>query len=293
MPGIAPDKSRDLPGQAYSAKVLQYIENTPVLDEWPGLRVELQHSITGEPPWKLALPILACQASGSEPDLALPMTAAWLCLRHAAHLLDRAFEPGTEIIDQKPSNKVGLAVSLVFTGYKFIAGLGDPTVIGRVLVQLSDSGLQSALGQKMLSSPMGGEDVSADALERYWQAMILKSGSIYRAGTAGGAAVSTNRQDWITALGDYGSALGVMLQVLDDCRDQYVDQANRPDLPGLPTLMENLIPGSGDQDLSQTISLILLEWQRRALDALMILPESNAKRTLEQIPYHILEVPNE
>ena len=142
----------------------------------------------------------------------------------------------------------------------------------------------------MLSSFANAEGPPEDMLEKYWQATILKSGSIYRAGTAGGAAVGTGRQDWIIALGDYGSALGVMLQVLDDCRDQYVDQEARPALPGLPTLMENLMPGSGDQGLSETISMILLEWQRRALDALSGLPESPAKELLRQIPIWILEL---
>ena len=90
--------------------------------------------------------MLACQLVGGEPDLAFPLTVAWLCLRDAAHLLDKAFDPGTEISDRKPSNQVGLAVSLIFTGYKFIAGLGDPTVIKRVLVQLSDSQSAISLG---------------------------------------------------------------------------------------------------------------------------------------------------
>ena len=115
----------------------------------------------------------------------------------------------------------------------------------------------------MFISPIDSRDQPEDYLERYWQATILKSGSIFQAGASAGAATATNRQDWIDALGDYGCALGVMLQVLDDCRD-HVDDRNQHVTPlGLPILLENLMPGSDKQALSEALSQILLEWQRR------------------------------
>jgi len=108
----------------------------------------------------------------------------------------------------------------------------------RVLFQLTKAGLQSAHGQSLFFSSVGSERQHGDDLERYWQATILKSGSIYRAGAAV-VQLRDRLQELIEALGDYGSALGVMLQVLDDCRDRIDDPVKHPDLPGLPALLEN------------------------------------------------------
>lgn len=119
---------------------------------------------------------------------------------------------------------------------------------------------------------------------------MLKSGSIFQAGAAGGAAVASNRQDWIVALGEYGSALGVMLQVLDDCRDRMDDQLKRGAVPGLPSLLENLLMGPNKQALPEALSLILFEWQRRALQALSGLPRSPALEILRQVPNDILDL---
>ena len=89
--------------------------------------------------------------------------------------------------------------------------------------------------------------------------------------------------------GDYGSSLGVMLQILDDCRDRFEDQNGHAALPGLPALLENLLPGAGELALPETLSRILQEWQNRAILAIAGLPDSPALTVLRQIPGMILE----
>jgi geranylgeranyl pyrophosphate synthase len=75
----------------------------------------------------------------------------------------------------------------------------------------------------------------ATLLERYWEATILRSGSIYRAGAAAGAAVSAGSMNNIVdLLGDFGTYIGVILQIFDDCRDifsgQPADSFSLPDI---------------------------------------------------------------
>ena len=282
--------SFDLSCQAYGDLVAQYIARAPFLSEWPGLTGELFGSLTGEHPWKVVLPMLACQTAGGDPETALPASAAWLCLRHAAHMLDAVADGDWNRVNAGSSPRPGLAAGLIFSALQFVTEYGDGSTVKRVLTQFSSSGLHSALGQSMFISPIDTRDQPEDYLERYWQATILKSGSIFQAGASAGAATATDRQDWIDALGDYGCALGVMLQVLDDCRDHVDDRSQHVTPSGLPILLENLMPGSDKQALSEALSQILLEWQRRALQALSNLPDSPGREFLTRIPAQILNL---
>ena len=265
----------------------EYIEHTPAFDRWPELSTDLLQSMAGEPDWKLSLPLLACEAVGGDPNSALPAVAAWLCMRHAAPLMDSATDLG-----EGTANQIGMSAALIFAGFLMICDLADDTATQRVMKEFSNAGLHSAVGQSLFISPMNLEQPQKNPLEQYWQAVILKSGSIFQAGAAGGAASASKRQDWITSLGEYGSALGVMLQVLDDCRDRKVDQLKRSPLQGLPALLQDLLPGAGEQALPEVVSQILSEWRRRALLSLSDLPNSTALDILRHIPDDILNLVN-
>ena len=105
------------------------------------------------------------------------------------------------------------------------------------------------------------------------------------------------------ALGDYGTALGVILQLMDDCRDAFNHSQEEIyweiSLPLLLYLMttgeENIIfPEVSSRaewsDLLQktgvihAISALLLQWKSRALESLDPLPASQEKHILESIP---------
>jgi len=168
-----------------------------------------------------------------------------------------------------------------------------------------------------LSLARGHEDLPVDAaLEAYWRAVIAKSGSIFRAATAGGAVAGADSEPLVAALGEFGACLGVILQVLDDCRDvlggpdvagcevslpllllsmagqdgRTGRQGQRVGIPnpGSPLSREALfdvLQGAGVPDI---IRDVLLEWRRRALNSLASLGRSEAVAALEGVLEHVL-----
>jgi geranylgeranyl pyrophosphate synthase len=138
--------------------------------------------------------------------------------------------------------------------------------------------------------------------------IILKSGSVFRTATAGGAAAGTSNERYIDALGDYGTALGVMLQLIDDCRDVFTQsqeimtwEVSLPLLLYLMTIGEENIcfPEVGSRaewgemlrkmGVLNAISSLLIEWKTHALESLEPLEDSQEKHILESIPSLILE----
>ena len=117
----------------------------------------------------------------------------------------------------------------------------------------------------------------------------------------------------ITALGEFGSCIGVILQVLDDCRDILADlnaatsnittplfslmkikpESLKPLITEKPKsnraiMTENLLQRT---NMPVMISGILLEWRRRALESLTSIEKSAALDLLKGMLDCILEMP--
>jgi geranylgeranyl pyrophosphate synthase len=143
------------------------------------------------------------------------------------------------------------------------------------------------------------------SLEGYWEAVILKSGSIYRAGAAAGAACASAQEEVIAVLGEYGTAIGVMRQILDDCRDLLFDPLS-PDyeisLPGLlytsqefdrghppgesaapPRTAGEFVTALTASMIPEVIAGVLAEWRRRALASLERIDPGPGREGLERI----------
>jgi geranylgeranyl pyrophosphate synthase len=194
----------------------------PLLEEWPECRQVLLERLAGEPSWALALPGLSCAAVGGELTDAVPITAAWAILHQAATILDAVQDGDDTLPDEidSPVTAISFATGLIFAALRFLDAVETyPGANHQISGLFSEAGFRSSLGQH-LSLAQGWEGMPvAGALEAYWRAVICKSGSIFRAATAGGAAAGTASERPIAALGRFGTCLGVILQVLDDCRD--------------------------------------------------------------------------
>jgi geranylgeranyl pyrophosphate synthase len=269
--------------------------------------------IAEEEPWLLVLPILACLAVGGNIDNAIPVAAAWATLRHAANLLD-AVQDGHKLpslVIDEPAKAIGCATGLIFNAFEFVNRINAyPEITKRIMAIYAEAGFDASVGQHMGMEMDAWTSLDADSLERYWTMVILKSGNIFRAGMVAGAALGTDNHEQITALGGYGTALGVIRQVLDDCRDMIIDPASDSYESTLPLLLYSLSNrsyASGHiEDISlqvqqehltkrelfsslssahvpETIADVLMEWKRRAMESLQIFERSNAVVALENI----------
>ncbi len=222
-----------------------------------------------------------------------PVAVGWYLINQAAHLLD-AVQDGNFVPDETISTAgkaVNLATSLIFIAFQSLSAVQqNDEMVTRIF---SESGFKSTLGQNQAFNQDSANLTVEEALNRYWQATILKSGSLFRMATAGGAAAGTDNPRLIEAVGEYGTALGVILQILDDCRDALDRQTGEWEI-SLPVLLYSMARGEKEivrpdtraqlqeSGVPQMISSILADWWQRALDSLAPLEPSFGRRCLKK-----------
>lgn len=295
-----------------SKEVESFIASAIPLQEWPECRQLLLDMLGDNEPWVHALPILSCQAAGGNRIDAFPVAASWLALLHAANLIDDIQDGDLARLPyfEKPETAVAIALAWVFFAFRMLDDSSlSPDTRYRVSDIFTRTGINSSKGQFQDLTPRWSRSDGSDMLAAYWEMVINKSGSIFMAGAAGGAAAGTAQTLLIEALGDYGTALGVVRQVLDDCRDLWIDTKNSPKKTTLPLILQELITGdklfhppiigkqventswSNEQTycslteagVPDIIADVLLEWRRRAIDNLQILKPSDARDALVYI----------
>jgi geranylgeranyl pyrophosphate synthase len=296
-----------------SKDVTSFIGELPSFRQWPECQHLLMNMLVTDEPWNHALPILACQAVGGEQCNAIPVAAAWITLVHAASLIDdiQDGDLGLSIQLERPDVALTIAAAWIFAAFRMLDDpYLDPETRNRIVTIFANAGFDSSFGQFQDLVLEAEKSDSGDPLQEYWNAVILKSGSIFMAGAAAGAAVGTGSTVLVEALIDYGTALGVIQQVIDDCRDIRTDARKPERRRKLPALLGSMVADqrfrehgyhkdkvdhSDAQLLSQNPHLlveagipeivadILLEWRRRALESLHILEPSEARNALENI----------
>jgi hypothetical protein len=298
--------------QAYTGAVLLLFEADAATSSFRACFDLLQANIHKVPAWQIAMPAIACVAAGGMMKIGTTLAAAWLPAYLASELFDqledKEFIPGP--IATSPEVGMNLATGLLFLAYHYLATIPDPGIVNRAVQIFSEAGIEAAYGQHR--SLTRSQVPVKEALDAYWEMIILKSGSVFRTAMVAGGAAGTADKSVLEALGDYGTALGVILQLLDDCRDLFSKQGGPLEweisLPLLLYLMiqrkENIsFPAvQSKAEVSSlfarmgvvtAVSSILLEWKNRALQALDVLPETPEKRLLESLPTFILEPFNE
>ena len=279
----------------YSKLVIEILVSVPQIMEWPECRQILLDMLAIDESWMHALPVLACQAIGENEKESVSITAAWTILRHAANLMDDIQDGELYHYTQplEPAIATTYAVAFIFIGFQILNELHlNPLAVKKITSIFARSGLDSVRGQYLDLIAKDQEATSANPLQAYWVAVIQKSGSIYYAGLAGAAAVGTDSDDLIKALGNFGIALGVIRQVIDDCRDIFFDTQDSRKPSTLPALLQATLSTEGagiSERLPELITDILEEWKRRALASLEILEPSRARDGLVSILNYVLQ----
>jgi geranylgeranyl pyrophosphate synthase len=301
---------------SYVDGVQQFLASVPLLQQWPEMQQALLRGVSEEEPCMLALPCISCLAVGGVASNAIPVSAAIVALHQAARLIDavRDNRDFSEMGCSSPDVAISLATGLIFASFHCL-GLAteDSQRIQRLASLVSEATFLSAQGQYLGLVQDSGNSEKDKALEACWRVLITRSGGLFRMSTAGGAAVGTDSQHLVDALGEYGTCLGVMLQLLDDCRDIPEDSVSTRRGASLPLILLSMTcddeldgatipPSHSDGVLArrsfyetlhargvpQIVSDILLEWQHRAINALAPLERSDAVTALERIAQDIL-----
>jgi geranylgeranyl pyrophosphate synthase len=301
-----------------SKDVMRFIPESPSFQEFPECQRFLLKLLTADEPWIHALPVLTCKAVGGEVSSAIPVAAAWITLVHAANVIDDIQDNDSSRLAQleNPQHAMTIAIAWIFAAFRILDYPSlDLETRNKITNIFASAGFDSSMGQFQDLVLDAGKSDSGNPLEVYWNSVILKSGSICKAGAAAGAAVGNGSAALVEALGDYGTALGVIQQVIDDCRDIWSDEKILEKKHTLPALLQSMVADqkfkkrvnhkdrdkpSEAQLLSQTPQLfvkagvpeiiadILLEWRRRALESLNALEPSEARNALEKIIDHVM-----
>lgn len=295
-----------------SNEVISLIASAPQLQDWPACQRLLLDMLGYDDPWLHALPVLSCQAVDGNSTDAFPVAAAWITLLHAGNLIDDVQDGDLAHLTQfgRPDTAIAIALSWIFFAFRLLEDYAvSPESRNRVFEIFTRAGINSSRGQYQDLISGGDQSDRGDILAAYWEMVINKSGSICMAGTAGGAAIGTDQIPLIESLGDFGIALGVVRQVLDDCRDLWIDTKNYQKQATLPLILQELAAGDKSLLLSATerraekseqpketvyqllsetgipgiLADILLEWRRRALGSLQILKPSESRDALVYI----------
>ena len=294
--------------QKYTAPVIQRLLSDELSSTFPDCARLLEYRVIEIPAWQIALPVICSQAVGGSVEVGNTVAAAWYPMSLASEILDsvedKEFIP--DHIMPSPETAANLATSLIFLAFHNLTMIQDPDGARRVSRIYSRLGFEATNGQHRDLTAISA--TVEQQLNDYWETTILKSGSVFRTATAGGAASGTSDEALIEELGDYGTALGVMLQLLDDCRDAFSQlheaihwEISLPLLLYLMTIGEEKIAfpkintkAEWSNVLRETgvitaISELLLEWKMRALESLALLSMSKEKLILEKIPSFFLE----
>ena len=169
--------------------------------------------------WGL-LPGLCCQAAGGQANKADIIAAIWILFYAAADIMDTAQdqdEPAAWWVDSSPSVALSAATGLFFCASSLLSRTAfqdETAAIAQLLIKdFHHSFLKMSSGQYAdLVHPHPN-------LDQYWRIADAKSGAFFSLACRSGARVAVQNPDRIEAYGDFGNALGILIQILDDLED--------------------------------------------------------------------------
>lgn len=215
----------------------------------------------------VSLPGLCCQAAGGELETTLEISAAWLLLYTAAHIVDTV-EDG----DQDPQINLlggtGAAINTangLFLSATLLLNSMQKKVIPKDLAaEITTDYLQTIL--VMTNGQHLDITIPQIDLNQWWQIAEAKSGAFFSLACRAGAQFGTNDSQKIKAFSDYGFHLGLMLQIIDDLEDFHMLLRSMERLT--PRFLDrslavayadNVLPASAKIELTQIINTPLTQ----------------------------------
>lgn len=169
--------------------------------------------------WSL-LPQLCCQAAGGDPGLTDEISAAWLLLYIAAHLVDSVeddeFSAEVDALGGSgPAINVanGLFLSVAILLNQLHKDEQTRHIAEKISTDFFNTILIMTSGQHR---DLGTHKIT---LEQWWQVAEAKSGAFFSLACRSGAQLAVADPQVIKGYSDFGFHLGVMLQIHDEFED--------------------------------------------------------------------------
>jgi geranylgeranyl pyrophosphate synthase len=166
------------------------------------------------------LPGLCCQAAGGEFQLANEVSAAWLLLHLAGHLID-SVEDGDKVKEIDVIGGPGSAINLA-NGYFLSAALMLNGLSKNPLPPIQTQQIRADFYNTILVMTSGQhQDINGSqlSLKQWWRVAEAKTGSFFSLACRSGARLGSGDLKKIASFGDYGFQLGLMLQIHDDVEE--------------------------------------------------------------------------
>lgn len=170
------------------------------------------------------LPLLAYEAVSQQSySDAIPLTTAWSLYLAAAHLLDEAQDNSCQLQHAKPlSSYVTSAVVAMAAANLALSrqevGSEQLAEIIRVMGEVTINGALAQHDEQVRGRHWSKQD--------YFYNIASKSAAIIAAGIWMGAVLVIEDEQALTMLQEFGLALGMTMQIADDCQDLAEDLTN-------------------------------------------------------------------
>jgi geranylgeranyl pyrophosphate synthase len=205
------------------------------------------------------LPLLVYEAiSGQQYGRAIPLVACWALYLAASHLLDKAQDGGRFQYVNDGVMALGVAnVALSQLGTSEDALRDTLDAVGRVVT----------LGAKAQSNELQHGRVWSKP--DYFRNVVGKAAAITATGVWIGGRLATDDSELLVVLKEFGLALGMAIQISDDCQDLAEDLANgtytlplieglemtdHPDCPALKELIRQ--PSLADSNVRSIVDVL-------------------------------------
>ncbi len=171
--------------------------------------------------WSL-LPVLCCEGAGGTPQLAIPVAVTWYLIYAAAHLADAIEDndpPDSWWQDLGRGTAFNLATAIYLSAWRALDKLYDRPEAASAAREIH----QAFVHQLTIMVEGQHRDLTVSEPDsREWLEIAgAKSGAFFQVATWAGARLAIDDRARLKRFGDFGYALGTLLQILDDIQDLY------------------------------------------------------------------------
>ena len=253
---------KSLMGRTFFSDIIaclqQAAENTVSAPEYAQAFAQIIASISEDKSEIFSLPISACEAGGGSPSKAVSVAAAWVALRVGARLFDDVEDGDVGAANYgecTPPCVINLA-----TGFYGITNL--------ILLDAHDSftsELKAALIRRfnrMIMKMVEAQHLELTpggilTLDDYWRNIQGKSGVFFGVGVQCGAMCGTRAEDVLERYYKFGYNLGIALQLIDDFRGFFFEDAHSDLAKGKRTALFFFIEDFAPVSVKEQIRLLL------------------------------------